>query len=214
MLLEQDHEGQYSVACYTRGKVSVVNYQGVLIPIPFVWRKTMSTVLAPKQFLLEPLALETIPLISLTCKSDFYTFIWLNSIVRKASWGKGRLEDLVRDQNLAELSEEDLLSRLECIMMNDCSHWPDQQIVQQSQFQDNPGPFAKHGEQLRWHMLSLKWCLMFMLQFSEGQHSWSQISDENNNLHSCQEEQWSDICWEESCWRHWNSQTHFQYFKR
>lgn len=33
-------------------------------------------------------------------------------------------------------------------MMSDCSHWPDQQIINQSQFKETPGPFAQFGQEL------------------------------------------------------------------
>ena len=62
-------------------------------------------------------------------------------------WGRDRLEEIVKD-DVSSLSEDELLSRLETIMMNSEARWPDQQIIKQS-IVDEPGPFAKHGERLR-----------------------------------------------------------------
>lgn len=64
----------------------------------------------------------------------------------KSVYGKQRLEQIVRESSL--LKPADVVTRLETLMTDRKTHWPDPQIVAQGCCEGTPGPFAKHEEQL------------------------------------------------------------------
>lgn len=67
---------------------------------------------------------------------------------RKSVWGKEQLERIVSMQKFGS-SKQKLCESLEAIMLNKTAHWPDEQILCQSGAgSDQPGPFAKFGENL------------------------------------------------------------------
>ena len=51
---------------------------------------------------------------------------------RKSLWGQEQLCNLVNSEEFEKLSTEDLVSKLESMMGNKCSNWPDPQIIKQS----------------------------------------------------------------------------------
>jgi len=69
----------------------------------------------------------------------------LTLISRKSEWGREQLRELVTSAP----SCEDAVARLEAVMADTRPHWPDQQIIRQSEVDaGSPGPFAKYGEAL------------------------------------------------------------------
>ena len=52
--------------------------------------------------------------------------------LRKSIWGQEKLHNLVTSDEFDLMSVEDLQSKLETMMDNRCSNWPDPQIIKQS----------------------------------------------------------------------------------
>ena len=112
-----------------------------------ITRRVTLSVVVLRSLFLEHLVLATIPSTNPTCRKLISVCDMIQNNSRKSVWGRDRLEEIVKD-DVSSLSGDELLSRLETIMMNSEARWPDQQIIKQS-IVDEPGPFAKHGERLR-----------------------------------------------------------------
>ena len=52
--------------------------------------------------------------------------------LRKSIWGQEKLHNLVTSDEFDLMSVDDLQSKLETMMDNRCSNWPDPQIIKQS----------------------------------------------------------------------------------
>jgi len=65
---------------------------------------------------------------------------------KKSIWGKEQLELLVKSAD--SMTCDNLISELEIIMKNSNAHWPDPQIIAQSETPGFVSPFVKYGENL------------------------------------------------------------------
>jgi len=67
---------------------------------------------------------------------------------KKSIWGKEQLEALVKKSSKDLKSCDNLISELEGIMKNSNPHWPDPQIIAQSETPGTKSQFLKYGENL------------------------------------------------------------------